>query len=78
MLEIQNEGHDTGRGESQNIQLSGHVLMLIGRNNYIPEEVLKEMEREGMSREQVSKLLSDMEMIDENEESDGETRMEVD
>jgi hypothetical protein len=54
------------------------VLMLIGRNNYIPEEVLKEMEREGMSREQVSKLLSDMEMIDENEESDGETRMEVD
>jgi hypothetical protein len=78
MLEIQNEGHDTGRGESQNIQLSGPVLMLIGRNNYIPEEVLKEMEREGMSREQVSKLLSDMEMIDENEESDGETRIEVD
>jgi hypothetical protein len=48
-----------------------------GRNRgQVPDSLLAEMEREGISREQVTQLLSEMEMLDESGE--GLWEMEVD
>jgi hypothetical protein len=44
---------------------SGGIFVLGKQKEYIPKQVLEEMAEEGISREQVIKLLTEIEMIDE-------------
>jgi hypothetical protein len=46
-------------------QESGGIFVLGKQKEYIPKEVLEEIEGEGISREQVIKPLTEMKMVDE-------------
>jgi hypothetical protein len=68
---------DVGQGDMQYQGTKG-VFVLGKERGFVPAEVMQEMTKEGITKEQVIKLLGGMEMIDENGEAGSEVGMEED
>jgi hypothetical protein len=67
-----------GKQMSDEGQGSEGIFVMGSQREYIPKEVLDEMAGEGITREQVIKLLTEMKMVDECGEDIEEEEIEID